>query len=187
MPSVWFSFKCLGQTWLVQSTCLTTLGATTMGSILVKENSKLITFSCRFLSNFGKGILAIAVSSLFLSPSLSHRFMTDKLAHLVNKTHESGGREKLRSRPDTWSHTTGFFLDILKKTQGQKNSRIQKNSRKLSKNSRIFFQKLKFPPTPKLFSCGLNKPLFYRGFAATRLTQLLPDLLRQTQHFERSN
>ena len=85
-----------------------------------------------------------------------------------------------------------YYLGRLFFGHFEKNSRPKKlkdpeKLKEIVKKLKDFFQKLKFPPTPKLFSCGLNKPLFYRGFAATRLTQLLPDLLRQTQHFERSN
>jgi len=59
--------------------------------------------------------------------------------------------------------TTGFFWTFWKKLKAKKTQgsrKTQGNCQKL----KDFFEKLKFPPTPKLFSCGLKKPLFLPRF-----------------------
>ena len=57
---------------------------------------------------------------------------------------------------------SGAFLDILEKTQGQKNSRISKNSRDFSKNSRIFSKNSSFCQLLN-FEIAAKKKLFFRG------------------------
>ena len=63
------------------------------------------------------------------------------------------------SQKSTKIITPGFFLDILKKTQGQKNSRFRKNSSSFSKNSRIFSKNSSFR---QLLNFKVAIPFFLR-------------------------
>ena len=72
-----------------------------------------------------------------------------------------------------WSFRSGFFLDILKKTQGQKNSRISKNSRDFSKNSRIFSKNSSFCQLLNFEIAAKKKPFFFA--ASPRLYRAIAD------------
>ena len=67
----------------------------------------------------------------------------------------------------SWILSTVYqaFFGHFEKTQGQKNSRISKNSRDFSENSRIFSKNSSFCQLLN-FEIAAKKKLFFRGFAA---------------------